>query len=76
MVTAELINPNDVIFKNLQIANTTTSSFKNVSEFITFFSTQRTIKLRLDLRNFEEDIEGPIVNRSTQIRFIAMSAEP
>ena len=71
-VTSELVN-SDQIFDYLQLKDSS-SSFKNVSDFSTNVTTKKTVYLRLDLRNFNIDLEESILNHNGDIRFIAMAA--
>ncbi len=71
-VTSQLTNENDEVFRYLQIAEG--SSFKNVSIFNTNVTTKKTLSVRLDLRNFDGNIEEDQIGRQAQVQFLAMQA--
>ncbi|HRZ85574.1 MAG TPA: hypothetical protein P5277_02230 [Candidatus Paceibacterota bacterium] len=74
-VIAELVNSNDYIYKYLRISNSSkTSGFKTIGEFVISLNTQKTVYTRIDLREFEDDLENNILNHRAEIRFIAMEA--
>ncbi|MFA6023485.1 MAG: hypothetical protein WC781_05340 [Candidatus Pacearchaeota archaeon] len=73
MVQAELVDLDDEVYSYLQISNVSNkSSFKPLNEFSATLSLQKTTYMRLDLREFGGDIEGNIIGKKAQIRFIAM----
>lgn len=76
LVSAQLIDLEDIIFKNLQMTNGS-STFRNVSSFVISISTSyrsRVVNMRLDLRGTEGLIEDDMIGHQAQVKFIAMQA--
>ena len=71
-VTSELVN-NDDIFNYLQLKNSS-GSWKNIGDFTTNVKTKRTVHIRLDLRNFDLNLEDNIMGHKNDIKFLALAA--
>jgi hypothetical protein len=72
-ITSELVDSNDEIFKNLKLTYPG-GSFKNVNNFTMNLSSTRRVDMKLDLTNFEGQIEDDIIGHVNNVRFIAMAA--
>ena len=72
-ITAELVNQSDNIFNTLQLKDST-GSWGNIANFTTNVSSTKRIDIRLNLVNFNAELDDDVVGHKNEIKFLAMAA--
>ncbi len=72
-ITAELTNSNDNVFNNLQLKESS-GSWKGIMNFTANVSSTKRIDIRLNLADFNEELDDDIVGHKNMIKFLAMAA--
>ena len=72
-ITVELVNSSDNIFNNLQLKESS-GSWKDIVNFTANVSSTKRIDLKLNLMNFEHELDDDIVGHKNVIKFLAMAA--
>ncbi|MBS3085413.1 hypothetical protein J4225_01890 [Candidatus Pacearchaeota archaeon] len=72
-ITAELVNQSDNIFNTLQLKDSS-GSWGNIANFTTNVSSTKRIDIRLNLVNFNAELDDDVVGHKNEIKFLAMAA--